>query len=113
MNLSFHISAIKGELANLVYVTGKYYSYEHLARSEPATPDDSLSADSYLNVLHMPSAGPRTERSRPYRKSTNGSFTGSVAHEDGPRSNLNSVRYLECVNYFQEVCFYNQQDCIL
>lgn len=85
-----------------VDVSSVWSIYEHLARSAPAILDDSLSADSYLNVLHMPSTCPRSERSRQYLKASNGSSTGLLAHEDGPRSNLDSVRYLECVNYLQE-----------
>ncbi|KAG5562644.1 hypothetical protein RHGRI_005388 [Rhododendron griersonianum] len=77
--------------------------YEHLARSAPAILDDSLSADSYLNVLYMPSTFPRSERSRRSQESESDNFLHSFEFEDGPRSNLDSVRYLECVNYLQEV----------
>lgn len=76
--------------------------YEHLARSAPAILDDSLSADSYLNVLYMPSTFPRSERSRRYQESTTDNSLPSSEFEDGPRSNLDSVRYNECVNYLQE-----------
>lgn len=81
-----------------------FYRYEHLARSAPAILDDSLSADSYLNILYMPSTFPRSERSRrSHEPSSNDSAANDADFEDGPRSNLDSVRYLECVNYFQEV----------
>ncbi|KAI7994948.1 hypothetical protein LOK49_LG11G01633 [Camellia lanceoleosa] len=76
--------------------------YEHLARSAPAILDDSLSADSYLNVLYMPSTFPRSERSRRYQESTTDNSLPSSEFEDGPRSNLDSIRYNECVNYLQE-----------
>ncbi|XP_031125569.1 uncharacterized protein LOC116027922 [Ipomoea triloba] len=77
--------------------------YEHLARSAPAILDDSLSADSYLNILYMPSTFPRSERSRrSHEPSSNDSAANDADFEDGPRSNLDSVRYLECVNYFQD-----------
>ncbi|XP_075107825.1 uncharacterized protein LOC107781681 [Nicotiana tabacum] len=76
--------------------------YEHLARSAPAILDDSLSADSYLNVLYMPSTFPRSERSRRSQEALNDSSSNNTHFEDGPKSNLDSVRYLECINYFQE-----------
>ncbi|KAK3027037.1 hypothetical protein RJ639_041192 [Escallonia herrerae] len=77
--------------------------YEHLARSAPAILDDSLSADSYLNVLYMPSTFPRSERSRRSQEAASDNSTNRSDYEDGPRSNLDSIRYLECVNYLQEV----------
>ncbi|XP_057799458.1 uncharacterized protein LOC131015200 [Salvia miltiorrhiza] len=76
--------------------------YEHLAKSAPAVLDDPLSADSYLNVLYMPSTFPRSERSRRFQEAAKDNSSHSPDFEDGPRSNLDSVRYLECVNYFQE-----------
>ncbi|KAJ0232457.1 Zinc finger FYVE domain protein [Hirschfeldia incana] len=75
--------------------------YDHLAKSAPTILDDSLSADSYLNVLHMPSTFPRSERSRRSLESEKNSLPGSD-FEDGPRSNLDSTRYSECTNYLQE-----------
>ncbi|XVE97525.1 hypothetical protein REPUB_Repub03eG0027100 [Reevesia pubescens] len=76
--------------------------YEHLAKSAPTILDDSLSADSYLNVLYMPSTFPRSERSRRSQESTNSNSLYGPDSEDGPRSNLDSARYAECVNYLQE-----------
>ncbi|XP_061346174.1 uncharacterized protein LOC133291864 [Gastrolobium bilobum] len=76
--------------------------YEHLAKSAPTILDDSLSADSYLNILYMPSTFPRSERSRRSHVSTNNNSVYSQDFEDGPRSNLDNVRYTECVNYLQE-----------
>ncbi|KAG2699968.1 hypothetical protein I3760_07G212600 [Carya illinoinensis] len=76
--------------------------YEHLAKSAPTILDDSLSADSYLNVLYMPSTFPRSERSRRSQLSTDNNSSQSSDFEDGPRSNLDSIRYVECVNYLQE-----------
>ncbi|WJX41875.1 hypothetical protein P8452_29169 [Trifolium repens] len=75
--------------------------YEHLAKSAPTILDDSLSADSYLNILYMPSTFPRSERSRRSQVSANNS-TYHRDFEDGPRSNLDNVRYTECVNYLQD-----------
>lgn len=77
--------------------------YERLARSAPTILDDSLSADSYLNVLHMPSTFPRSERSRGFQEPANSSSMGGADFDDGPRSNLDSIRYLECINYLQDV----------
>ncbi|XP_030548723.1 uncharacterized protein LOC115753985 isoform X2 [Rhodamnia argentea] len=74
--------------------------YDHLAKSAPAILDDSLSADSYLNVLYMPSTFPRSEKSR--RSSNSANDSNFLDLEEGPRSNLDSIRYLECVNYLQE-----------
>ncbi|GMI92528.1 hypothetical protein like AT2G25730 [Hibiscus trionum] len=76
--------------------------YEHLAKSAPTILDDSLSADSYLNVLYMPSTFPRSERSRRSQAFTNSNSPYGPDFEDGPRSNLDSARYTECVNYLQE-----------
>lgn len=76
--------------------------YDHLARSAPTILDDSLSADAYLNVLYMPSTFPRSERSRRALESASSNSIYSPDFEDGPRSNLDSLRYLECVNYLQE-----------
>lgn len=79
------------------------FRYEHLAKSAPTILDDSLSADSYLNVLYMPSTFPRSERSRRSQEAMNSNSRYGSDLDDGPRSNLDSVRYLECVNYLQEV----------
>ncbi|KAF9615535.1 hypothetical protein IFM89_024162 [Coptis chinensis] len=77
--------------------------YEHLAKSAPTILDDSLSADSYLNVLYMPSTFPRSERSRRFPELSNSySASSSSDFDDGPRSNLDNIRYVECVNYLQE-----------
>nr|GEV14748.1 hypothetical protein [Tanacetum cinerariifolium] len=83
--------------------------YEHLAKSAPAILDDSLSADSYLNVLYMPSTFPRSERSRRLQEASNDNSVNSSELEDVPRSNLDSIRYLECVNYLQE---FTRQDLL-
>ncbi|XP_071701623.1 uncharacterized protein [Rutidosis leptorrhynchoides] len=83
--------------------------YEHLAKSAPAILDDSLSADSYLNVLYMPSTFPRSERSRRLQEASNDNSINNSELEDVPRSNLDSVRYLECVNYLQE---FTRQDLL-
>ncbi|CAI0408532.1 unnamed protein product [Linum tenue] len=75
--------------------------YEHLAKSAPMILDDSLSADSYLNVLYIPTTFPRSERSRLQEHLNDNSETNSQI-QDGPRSNLDNIRYAECVNYLQE-----------
>ncbi|KAK9698114.1 hypothetical protein RND81_08G083600 [Saponaria officinalis] len=76
--------------------------YEHLARSAPTILDDSLSADSYLNVLHMPSTFPRSERSRGSQEPANNGSSSITDFDEGPCSNLDNIRYLECVNYLQD-----------
>ncbi|XP_039118557.1 uncharacterized protein LOC120254523 isoform X2 [Dioscorea cayenensis subsp. rotundata] len=79
--------------------------YEHLAKSAPTILDDSLSADAYLNVLYMPSTFPRSERSRRFQEAANykAMLSGSgLGFDDGPRSNLDNVRYIECIHYLQE-----------
>ncbi|GKU87148.1 hypothetical protein SLEP1_g1595 [Rubroshorea leprosula] len=76
--------------------------YEHLAKSAPTILDDSLSADSYLNVLYMPSTFPRSEKSRRFQESENSDSPYDSDLEDGPHSNLDSIRYAECVYYLQE-----------
>lgn len=86
-----------------VDVTAVRSLYEHLAKSAPTILDDSLSADSYLNVLYMPSTFPRSERSRRFQPSSDGhSASSGLDFDDGPRSNLDNIRYVECVNYLQE-----------
>ncbi|KAK3161162.1 hypothetical protein QOZ80_1BG0073090 [Eleusine coracana subsp. coracana] len=77
--------------------------YEHLAKSAVTIFDDSLSADAYLNVLYMPSTFPRSERSGQSRDSIGSQIVSAGSYpEDGPRSNLDSVRYAECIHYLQE-----------
>ncbi|KAK1298984.1 hypothetical protein QJS10_CPB14g00978 [Acorus calamus] len=76
--------------------------YEHLAKSAPTILDDSLSADSYLNVLYMPSTFPRSERSRQSQEVSNPQYSSNSEFDDGPRSNLDNMRYIECINYFKE-----------
>ena len=81
--------------------------YEHLAKSAATIFDDSLSADAYLNVLYMPSTFPRSESSRQSRDPVDNQFTSASSYlEDGPRSNLDSVRYAECIHYLHEVRLY-------
>ena len=75
--------------------------YEHLAKSAATILDDSLSADAYLNVLYMPSTFPRSERSRQSARSASSQLISDS--EDGPRSNLDNNRFLECKYYLQEV----------
>lgn len=88
-----------------------------MAKNAPAIMDDSLSADSYLNVLYMPSTFPRSERSRRLLESDGKSYISE--YDDGPHSNLDGNRYLECVTYLQEVCgsfyviYHYMQACIL
>lgn len=87
-------------LAETDYEWISHCRYDHLAKSAPAILDDSLSADSYLNVLYMPSTFPRSEKSSSSNSANDSNF---LDLEEGPRSNLDSTRYLECVNYLQEV----------
>lgn len=83
---------------------GNNARYEHLAKSAPAILDDSLSADSYLNVLFLPSKFPRAGRLKFFLEAFNDNFSNST-HFEEPRSNLDSVRYAECISYFQDVSF--------
>lgn len=74
-----------------------------MAKSAPAILDDSLSADAYLNILYIPSTFPRSERSRQSQEAANKSVSSGPEFEDGPRSNLDNIRYVECIHYLQEV----------
>ncbi|KAK1299463.1 hypothetical protein QJS10_CPB14g00982 [Acorus calamus] len=74
--------------------------YEHLAKSAPTILDDS--ADSYLNVLYMTSTFPRSEKSRQSQEISNPQYSSNSEFDDGPRSNLDNMRYIECINYFKE-----------
>ncbi|KAK1290264.1 hypothetical protein QJS10_CPB18g00647 [Acorus calamus] len=76
--------------------------YEHLAKSAPTILDDSLSVDSYLNVLYMASTFPRSERSRQSQEVSNPQYSSNSEFDDGPRNNLDNMRYIECINYFKE-----------
>ncbi|KAL6882017.1 hypothetical protein ACP4OV_011489 [Aristida adscensionis] len=77
--------------------------YEHLAKSAATIFDDSLSADAYLNVLYMPTTFPRSERSRQSTDPIYNQYASATSYlEDGPRSNLDNVRYAECIHYLQE-----------
>ncbi|XP_057524069.1 uncharacterized protein LOC130803870 isoform X3 [Amaranthus tricolor] len=111
----FHATPVILEIINTIEggppvdVSAVRSMYEHLAKSAPTILDDSLSADSYLNVLHMPSTFPRSERSRGSQETANSSSMGGTDFDDGPRSNLDSIRYLECINYLQD---YARQDLL-
>ncbi|CAH9122191.1 unnamed protein product [Cuscuta epithymum] len=50
----------------------------------------------------MPSTFPRSERSRRSHESSNDPSANNADVDDEPHSNLDSVRYIECLNYFQE-----------
>uniref|UniRef100_J3L1I8 ZFYVE26-like TPR repeats domain-containing protein n=2 Tax=Oryza brachyantha TaxID=4533 RepID=J3L1I8_ORYBR len=77
--------------------------YKHLAKSAATIFDDSLSADAYLNVLYMPSTFPRSERPRQSKDPMDSQFASTSSYlEDGPRSNLDGIRYAECIHYLQE-----------
>lgn len=87
-----------------------------MAKSAPTILDDSLSADAYLNVLYMPSTFPRSERSRRFQEAANykAMLSGSgLGFDDGPRSNLDNVRYIECIHYLQEVSFIIYLLCLI
>ncbi|KAK1299186.1 hypothetical protein QJS10_CPB14g01002 [Acorus calamus] len=86
----------------LVDVSAVRSMYEHLAKSALTILDDSLSADSHLNVLYMPSTFPRSERSRQSQEVSNPQYSSNSEFDDGPRSNLDNMRYIECINYFKE-----------
>ncbi|XP_021746280.1 uncharacterized protein LOC110712151 isoform X1 [Chenopodium quinoa] len=111
----FHVAPVILDIINTIEggppvdVSAVRSMYEHLAKSAPTILDDSLSADSYLNVLHMPSTFPRSERSRGSQEPENSSSMSGTDYDDGPRSNLDNIRYLECVNYLQD---YARQDLL-
>ncbi|KNA04878.1 hypothetical protein SOVF_195620 isoform A [Spinacia oleracea] len=104
----FHVAPVILDIINTIEggppvdVSAVRSMYEHLEKSAPTILDDSLSADSYLNVLHMPSTFPRSERSRGSQEPANSSSMSGIDYDDGPRSNLDNIRYLECVNYLQD-----------
>lgn len=80
-------------------------SYLHMAKSFATSTDDSLSADSYLNILYMPSFT-KSDRSRRSSEDSADSFAMNASLLNGEeltRSNLDGVRYEECVYYLQEV----------
>ncbi|EPS72500.1 hypothetical protein M569_02257, partial [Genlisea aurea] len=74
--------------------------YDYMMKSEPSAVDYPLSADSYLEVLYMPSVSPRSERSRRFLEPSSSSLSSDL--EDVFGSNLDNIRYLECLNYLQE-----------
>ncbi|KAJ1687936.1 hypothetical protein LUZ63_019326 [Rhynchospora breviuscula] len=92
------INAVEGSPP--VDISSARSMYENLAKSAASILDDSLSADAYLNVLYMPSTFPRSERSRQSMNSR--SILSGTDIIAGPRSNLDTVRYAECIHYLQE-----------
>lgn len=77
--------------------------YDHMARSAPTINDDSLSADSYLNVLYIPSTFPRSESHGSSQDAANSlSLMYCPDFDDDPRSNLDEDQYTECIHYLQE-----------
>lgn len=77
-----------------------------MARSVSTSSDDSLSADSYLNVLYVPSFN-KPDRSRRSSEESADSHqnvnTQINGDESPPHSHLDETRYDECVYYLQEV----------
>jgi zinc finger FYVE domain-containing protein 26 len=77
-----------------------------MARSVSTSSDDSLSADSYLNVLYVPSFNKpdrsrcSSEESADSHQTVNTQINGD---ESPPHSHLDETRYEECVYYLQEV----------
>lgn len=80
--------------------------YAHMARSVSTSSDDSLSADSYLTVLYVPSFN-KPDRSRRSSEDSADSHQATTTQTNGdespPRSHLDEIRYEECVHYLQEV----------
>lgn len=79
-----------------------------MARSVSTSSDDSLSADSYLNVLYVPAPYNKSDRSRrsseesaDSHQTINTQYNGG--DESPPHSHLDETRYEECVYYLQEV----------
>jgi len=92
-------------------VFGARSLYAHMARSVSTSSDDSLSADSYLTVLYVPSFN-KPDRSRRSSEDSADSHqatttTQTNGDESPPRSHLDEIRYEECVHYLQE---YARQD---
>ncbi|KAK8942081.1 hypothetical protein KSP40_PGU011520 [Platanthera guangdongensis] len=85
-----------------VHVSSVRSMYEHFLKRVPTISDDSLSADSYLNVLYMPSTFPRSEISRSYQDALYSQSSSGPGFEEGPHSNLGNARYGECIYYLQE-----------
>jgi zinc finger FYVE domain-containing protein 26 len=81
--------------------------YVHTARSVSSSSDDSLSADSYLNVLYMPSFN-KQDRSRRSSEDSADSHQAPTMQgniEECPRTHLDDQRYEESVYYLQEVSY--------
>lgn len=72
--------------------------YKDLAESAATIQDDSLSADSYLHILNMPSTYRGRDR---FTLDTKSSDKSPSEVDTGPRSNLDKVRYNECIHYLQ------------
>ncbi|CAM6127643.1 unnamed protein product [Calypogeia fissa] len=92
-------------------VTAVRNLYLHMAKSFATSTDDSLSTESYLNILYMPSFT-KSDRSRRSSEDSADSFAMNAAllnGEESIRSNLDGVRYEECVYYLQE---YSRQDLL-
>jgi hypothetical protein len=79
--------------------------YVHMTRSVSSSSDDSLSADSYLNVLYLPSFNKQDRSRRSSEDSADShqapTLQGNV--EECPQSHLDDLRYEESVYYLQEV----------
>ncbi|KAJ7536047.1 hypothetical protein O6H91_12G054900 [Diphasiastrum complanatum] len=85
--------------------------YEHMAKSVSTSSDDSLSADSYLNVLYIPSYT-KSERLRKTSEDSadhSATLSSQTYTDDTVRSNLDNERYEECLYYLQE---YVRQDLL-
>lgn len=77
-----------------------------MARSVSSSSDDSLSADSYLNVLYMPSFNKQDRSRRSSEDSADSHQTINLqtnGEESPPRSHLDDTRYEESVHYLEEV----------
>ncbi|XP_024541382.1 uncharacterized protein LOC9656299 [Selaginella moellendorffii] len=76
--------------------------YVHMAKSASSSSDDSLSADSYLNVLYIPTFT-RADRSRRTTEEASERLSYFNADEISvPLSNLDNVRFEECKYYLDE-----------
>ncbi|BBN06274.1 zinc finger FYVE domain-containing protein 26 [Marchantia polymorpha subsp. ruderalis] len=82
--------------------------YAHVAQNISSVSDDSLSADAYLSVLYIPSFTKADRSRRTSEESADRQQESAVKdslHRNGDeplQSNLDSVRYNECVYYLQE-----------
>ncbi|KAL3693637.1 hypothetical protein R1sor_007288 [Riccia sorocarpa] len=73
--------------------------YTHMAKTDT---DDSLSAESYLNIFYTPSYKPRLKKVSEDSADHSAKEPAYMNGEEPVQSNLDAVRYEECVYYLHE-----------